>query len=137
VVLLTALAAVGCSVYCLARFYTFHYGAYDLVIFDQAVRSYAHFSPGISIIKGCTTGSGRTSLCWGNHRSPILASLAPCTGSPTARRLCWWRSRLFALAIPPLWVFTRRAFGGGPQATGRRAVRAPPGGEPAAAIAWR
>jgi hypothetical protein len=24
---------------------------------------------------------------------------------------------LFALAIPPLWVYTRRAFGGGPQAT--------------------
>ena len=25
---------------------------------------------------------------------------------------------LFALAIPPLWLFTRRAFGGGPKATG-------------------
>jgi hypothetical protein len=52
VVLLTALAAAGYSVYCLGRFYTFHYGAYDLVIFDQAVGSSAHFHPGISIIKG-------------------------------------------------------------------------------------
>ena len=118
VVLLTALAAAGYSVYCLARFYTFHYGAYDLVIFDQAVRSYAHFHPGISIIKGVHNGFGPHFSVLGDHWSPIIASLAPLywlyNGPQT---LLVAQSVLFALAIPPLWVYTRRAFGGGPQAT--------------------
>ena len=47
--LLTGLTAAAYSVFALARYYTFHTGSYDLVIFDQAVRSYAHFQPGISI----------------------------------------------------------------------------------------
>jgi uncharacterized membrane protein len=116
--ILTALAAAGYSVYCLTRYYTFHYNAYDLVIFDQAVRSYAHFSPGISIIKGVHNGFGPHFSVLGDHWSPIIASLAPLywvyNGPQT---LLVAESVLFALAIPPLWVFTRRAFGGGRQAT--------------------
>jgi len=115
---LTALAAVSYSVYCLTRYYTFHYNAYDLVIFDQAVRSYAHFQPGISIIKGVHNGFGPHFSVLGDHWSPILASLAPLYwlyNSP--QTLLVATSVLFALAIPPLWAFTRRAFGGGPQAT--------------------
>lgn len=118
VVLLTVLAAAGYSVYCLARFHTFHYGAYDLVIFDQAVRSYAHFRPGISVIKGVHNGFGPHFSVLGDHWSPILASLAPLYwiyNSP--QTLLVAQSVLFALAIPALWAFTRRAFGGGPQAT--------------------
>ena len=119
---LTALAAVGYSVYCLTRYYTFHYNAYDLVIFDQAVRSYAHFQPGISIIKGVHNGFGPHFSVLGDHWSPILASLAPLYwlyNSP--QTLLVAGSVLFALAIPPLWAFTRRAFGGGPRATQRPA----------------
>ena len=116
--LLAALAAAGYSVYCLARYYTFHYNAYDLVIFDQAVRSYAHFRPGISVIKGVHNGFGPDFSVLGDHWSPILASLAPLYWlDSNPQTLLVAQSVLFALAIPPLWMFTRRALGGGRQAT--------------------
>jgi uncharacterized membrane protein len=112
--LLTVLTAAGYSVFALARYHTFQTGSYDLVIFDQAVRSYAHFRPGISIIKGLHNGFGPRFSVLGDHWSPILAVLAPLywvfDGPQT---LLVAQAVLFALAIPPLWVFTRRAFGGG------------------------
>ena len=74
---LAALMAAGYPVYGLARYRTFHCNAYDLVIFDQAVRSYAHFRPGISIIKGLHNGFGPHFSVLGDHWSPILAVLAP------------------------------------------------------------
>ena len=114
---LTALTAVGYCVFALARFHTFHDGSYDLVIFDQAVRSYAHFQPGISIIKGLHNGFGPHFSVLGDHWSPILAALAPLywiySGPQT---LLVAQAVLFALAVPPLWLFTRRAFGGGQRA---------------------
>ena len=54
----------------------------------------------------------------GDHWSPILAVLAPLywvSNSPV--NLLIAQAVLFALAIPPVWMFTRRAFGGGPKAT--------------------
>ena len=94
-------------------FTTFRDSSYDLVIFDQAMRSYAHFQPGISIIKGVHNGFGPHFSVLGDHFSPILAALAPLywihDGPQT---LLVAQSVLFALAIPPLWIFTRRAFGG-------------------------
>src|SRR5215813_12439974 len=115
--ILTALTAAAYSAIALARYYTFHTGSYDLVIFDQAVRSYAHFQPGISIIKGVHNGFGPHFSVLGDHWSPILAALAPAywiyNGPQT---LLAAQAVLFALAIPLLWLFTRRAFGGGPRA---------------------
>jgi uncharacterized membrane protein len=115
---LTALAAAGYTVFALAQYDTFRTSADDLLIFDQAVRSYAHFHLGESPFFGLHAGYGLGFSLLGNHWSPILASLAP---------LYWvWNSPvtllvvqpvLFALAIPPIWVFTRRAFGGGQKAT--------------------
>ena len=114
---LTVLTAAAYSVFALARYYTFHTGSYDLVIFDQAVRSYAHFQPGISIIKGVHNGFGPHFSVLGDHWSPALAALAPAywihNGPQT---LLVAQAVLFALAIPPLWLFTRRAFGGGNKA---------------------
>ena len=115
--LLTGLTAAAYSLFALARYYTFHTGSYDLVIFDQAVRSYAHFQPGISIIKGVHNGFGPHFSVLGDHWSPILASLAPLYwiyNNP--QTLLVAQAVLFALAIPPLWLFTRRAFGGGQRA---------------------
>jgi uncharacterized membrane protein len=114
---LTALAAAGYTVFALERFDTFRTGSYDLVIFDQAIRSYAHFQPGISVIKGVHNGFGPHFSVLGDHWSPILALLAPLywihNGPQT---LLIAQSVLFALAIPPIWLFTRRAFGGGQRA---------------------
>ena len=115
---LTALAAGLYSVFALAQYYTFKTSSYDLVIFDEAVRSYAHFMPGISIIKGLHNGFGPHFSILGDHWSPIIASLAPLYwiyNSPVTLLVA--QAVLFALAIPPLWVFTRRAFGGGQKAT--------------------
>jgi uncharacterized membrane protein len=116
-----ALTVVMAALYCvfaLAQFYTFRTSSYDLVIFDEAVRSYSHFLPGTSIIKGLHNGFGPHFSELGDHWSPILAALAPLywifSGPQT---LLVAQAVLFALAIPPLWVFTRRAFGGGRKAT--------------------
>ena len=115
---LTVAMAVGYSVFAWFRFYTFQSSSYDLVIFDEAVRSYAHFQPGISIVKGVHNGFGPDFSVLGDHWSPIIAVLAPLYWvfhSPVTLLVA--QSALFALAIPPLWLFTRRAFGGGPKAT--------------------
>ena len=115
---LTALMAVGYSVFSLALYYTFQTSSYDLVIFDEAVRSYAHFHPGISVIKGLHNGFGPNFSVLGDHWSPILAALAPLYwiyNSPETLLVA--QAVLFALAVPPLWLFTRRAFGGGRKAT--------------------
>ena len=115
---LTALMAAVYSVFSLTLDHTFQTSSYDLVIFDQAVRSYAHFQPGISIIKGLHNGFGPHFSVLGDHWSPILASLAPLYwiyDSPETLLVA--QAVLFALAVPPLWLFTRRAFGGGEKAT--------------------
>jgi uncharacterized membrane protein len=116
-----ALTLVMAALYCvfaLAQLYTFRTSSYDLVIFDEAVRSYSHFLPGTSIIKGLHNGFGPHFSELGDHWSPILAALSPLywiySGPQT---LLVAQAVLFALAIPPLWIFTRRAFGGGRKAT--------------------
>jgi uncharacterized membrane protein len=122
---LTLLVAALYGVFSLAQLYTFRTSSYDLVIFDEAVRSYSHFLPGTSIIKGLHNGFGPHFSELGDHWSPILAALAPLywiySGPQT---LLVAQAVLFALAIPPLWVFTRRAFGGGKGGEGRRKATA-------------
>jgi uncharacterized membrane protein len=116
--LLTALAAAAYSAFALIRFHTYLSASYDLVIFDQAVRSYAHLHPGISVMKGLHNGFGPHFSVLGDHWSPILAVLAPLywvSNSPV--NLLVAQAVLFALAIPWVWLFTRRAFGGGAKAT--------------------
>ena len=114
---LTALVAVGYCGFVLAQYYTFRTATDDLVIFDQGVRSYAHFKPGTSIMIGYHLGFGPGFSLLADHFSPILAALAPFywifDGPQT---LLVAQAVLFALAIPPLWLFTRRAFGGGRKA---------------------
>jgi uncharacterized membrane protein len=115
---LTALIAAIYATYSLTLFNTFRSTAWDLVIFDQAVRSYAHFHPGISIIKGVHNGFGPQFSALGDHFSPILAALAPLYWAWNGpQTLLVAQAVLFAVAIPPLWVFTRRALGGGRKAT--------------------
>ncbi len=115
---LTTVTAAAYSAFALLRYYTFQTASYDLVIFDEAVRSYAHFRPGTSIIKGVHNGYGPDFSVLGDHFSPLLAALAPLYwihNSP--QTLLVAQAVLFALAIPPLWIFTRRAFGSGGKAT--------------------
>lgn len=92
--------------------YTLHTASYDLVIFDQAVRSYSHFQLPVSLVKGMNDGFGPGFNVLGDHWSPALAVLAPLYwihGGPLTLLLA--QAVLMALAVPPLWVFARRELG--------------------------
>lgn len=109
---LTGAAALAYLVFGLIRFRRFRDGTFDLVIFDQAVRGYAHFRAPVSIARGVADGIGAHFWVLGDHWSPILAVLAPLyrihDGPAT---LIVAQAVAFALAIPPLWVYTRRLLG--------------------------
>lgn len=115
---LTALVAAVYGVFSRTLYYTFHEGTYDLVIFDQAIRSYAHLQPGYSPAKGLHNFGIANFSVLGDHFSPIDALLAPLywiVNSPLDLLVA--QAVLFALAVPPIWVFTRRAFGDGRKGT--------------------
>jgi uncharacterized membrane protein len=108
---ISVLSAGLSSAAALLQYYTFRAGTYDLVIFDQAVRSYSHFRLPVAIVK-VHDGFGADFSVLGDHFSPILALLAPLywlySGPQT---LLIAQSVLFAAAIPPLWVVARRELG--------------------------
>ncbi|RKS75094.1 putative membrane protein [Actinomadura pelletieri DSM 43383] len=107
-----AASAVLYAVYSLMRLRAFRAGSYDLVIFDQAIRSYSRFGPPVAMVKGVHNGFGPDFSVLGDHFSPILALLAPLywihDGPET---LLLAQAVLFALAIVPIWRFTERRFG--------------------------
>jgi uncharacterized membrane protein len=109
---LTVLAAALYGTLALVRFHTFRASTYDLVIFDQGMRSYSHLQLPVAIVKGVHNGFGPDFVLLGDHFSPILALLAPLywihDGPQT---LLIAQAVLFAAAIPPLWVFARRELG--------------------------
>ncbi|MFC4906156.1 DUF2079 domain-containing protein [Actinomadura gamaensis] len=110
--LLAAAAASGYAVYALLRLHTFRTSTYDLVIFDQAVRSYSRLEAPIAPVKGVHNGFGPDFSILGDHFSPILALIAPLyrlhDGPAT---LLVAQAVLFALAIVPIWAFTLRRLG--------------------------
>jgi uncharacterized membrane protein len=114
VAVMACAAAFVYGLYGITALRTFRIGTYDLVIFDQAVRSYAHFRNGISPAKGIQDGFSANFSVLGDHWSPIIAVLAPLywiAGEPATLEVA--QGVLFALAIPPLWLFARRLSGYG------------------------
>jgi len=112
-----ALTVAAALVYCLDSlnlFRRFLASTFDLVIFDQGIRGYAHLSAPVSIARGVSDGQGAHFLLLADHWSPVLALLAPLQAihdSPATLLVA--QAVLFALAIPPLWVYTRRQLGTG------------------------
>ena len=112
-----ALTAAAALIYCLDSlilFRRFLASTFDLVIFDQGIRGYAHFHAPVSIARGVSDGLGAHFLLLADHWSPILALLAPLYwihDSPATLLVA--QGVLFALAIPPLWAYTRRQLGPG------------------------
>jgi uncharacterized membrane protein len=112
-----ALTVAAAFVYCLDSlnlFRRFLASTFDLVIFDQGIRGYAHLSAPVSIARGVSDGQGAHFLLLADHWSPILALLAPLYwihDSPVTLLIV--QGVLFALAIPPLWAYTRRQLGPG------------------------
>ncbi|MFI0451591.1 DUF2079 domain-containing protein [Actinomadura sp. 6N118] len=109
---LVAAAAVLYATYSLLRIHTFRASTYDLVIFDQAIRSYSRFEPPVAMVKGVHNGFGPDFSILGDHFSPMLAVLAPLywihDGPET---LVVAQAVLLALAIVPIWRYTERRLG--------------------------
>jgi uncharacterized membrane protein len=112
-----ALTVAAAFVYCmdsLNLFRRFLASTFDLVIFDQGIRGYAHLSAPVSIARGVSDGQGAHLELLADHWSPVLALLAPLYwihDSPVTLLIA--QGVLFALAIPPLWAYTRRRLGPG------------------------
>ncbi|WP_165964051.1 DUF2079 domain-containing protein [Actinomadura sp. KC216] len=100
------------AAYSLMRLRAFRAGSYDLVIFDQAIRSYSRFEWPVAMVKGVHNEFGPEFSILGDHFSPILVLLAPLywihDGPET---LLIAQAVLLALAIVPIWRFTERRLG--------------------------
>jgi uncharacterized membrane protein len=109
---ITLAAAAFYAVYALVRYTTYKSTTYDLVIFDQAVRSYSEFHLPVSLAKGVHNGFGPHFSVLGDHFSPVLMVLAPLywihNGPQT---LLVAQAVLLAAAIPPLWIYVQRILG--------------------------
>ena len=111
---------------CLA-FYLYHAFAdqarylttgYDLGIFDQAVRAYAHFQAPMVPLKGAGYN------IFGDHFHPIIALLAPLYWIwDNVGMLLIAQAALTAASIPVVYRFTRRRAGEPMSAARRRGVR--------------
>src|SRR5689334_10320800 len=112
-----ALTVAAALVYCLDSLNLlrrFLASTFDLVIFDQGIRGYAHLAAPVSVARGVSDGQGAHFLLLADHWSPVLALLAPLYwihDSPATLLVA--QGVLFALAIPPLWAYTRRQIGSG------------------------
>ncbi|HEX6523163.1 MAG TPA: DUF2079 domain-containing protein [Streptosporangiaceae bacterium] len=112
IAVLTATAVLLYCLQALLEYRRFLTSTFDLVIFDQGIRGYAHFHAPVSIARGVADGISPDFSLMADHWSPILAVLAPLYwihDSPATLLVA--QGVLFALAIPPLWVYTRRRLG--------------------------
>jgi uncharacterized membrane protein len=110
--LMMVAAAGGYAGFALWRFATLRSSTYDLVIFDQGIRSYSHGHLPVAIVKGVHNGFGPDFNLLGDHVSPILALLAPLYWLHSdPRTLLVAQAGLFAAAAAPLWRFTRTNLG--------------------------
>ncbi|GAA2418334.1 DUF2079 domain-containing protein [Actinomadura vinacea] len=109
---LVTLSALLYAASSLLRMRAFQASTYDLVIFDQALRSYSRFGAPVAMVKGVHNGFGPDFSVLGDHFSPILAVLAPLywlhDGPET---LLVAQAVLFALAAVPIWRYAARRFG--------------------------
>ena len=110
-----AMAAAAALCYALYSYLRFQQGSYfgwDLGIFDQTVRDYAHFHlPYVTSMQhNSATDPGK--LEWTDHFSPILVVLAPLYWvHDGAYNLLFAQAVLLAAAALPIWAFTRRRLG--------------------------
>ncbi|MER6507779.1 DUF2079 domain-containing protein [Nonomuraea sp. NPDC001636] len=96
------------------KLHTFRTGIYDLVIFDQGVRGYAHLGAPLSFVKGNWQELGSAFTLLGDHFSPMLALLAPLYWAHDGpETLIVAQAALFSAAAVPFWVYVRRALGAG------------------------
>lgn len=96
---------------------------FDLGIFDQAVRAYAHFDPPRSPIKSVHHEFPPDFTLLGDHFTPLLALLAPLYWVwDDPRSLILAQAVLFAAGVPVIRRIARHCFAGAAPAVARRAA---------------
>jgi uncharacterized membrane protein len=115
-VLTTALFAVYAAVSVL-RHRAFETTAFDLGIFYDAVRHWAHFSLPHVAVKGVHAGYGPNFDLLGDHFHPILVLLAPTFWVwPHPVTLLVDQAALLAVSAVPVWAYAHRRLGSAPAA---------------------
>ncbi|MCL1897805.1 MAG: DUF2079 domain-containing protein [Micrococcales bacterium] len=105
--LIAALAAAAYTALSLARWHRQDNPSWDLGIFEQAVKGYAHFQAPVVDLKGPDF------VQLGDHFSPILALLAPFYRLwPSATTLLVAQALLVALSVVPIGLAARRRLTG-------------------------
>ena len=106
ITILTLVCLAAYLIHSLYAQYTFRSTAFDLGIFDQAVRAYAHFQAPMVPLKGPGYN------IFGDHFHPIIATIAPLYwiwDSPNV--LLVVQAFLMAAAVPVVYRFARRRTG--------------------------
>ncbi|MFJ7910067.1 DUF2079 domain-containing protein [Kitasatospora sp. NPDC096204] len=121
--LLTALCfAVTCAIG-LQGWTSVSLGGFDLGIFDQGVRGYAHFGLPVSTLKSFHHEFPPGFSLLGDHFSPVLALLAPLYWIwDDPRSLIIGQSLLFAAGVPLVRRIAGHAFAAAEPRTARRAA---------------
>ena len=106
--LLAAVFCVAYAVVSVSRYLNFRTMSFDLGIFEQVVRAYAHLDPPVADLKGAGF------VIFGDHFSPVTALLAPLYRlAPTPLTLLVAQSALFAASVIPVTRAAGRLLGPG------------------------
>jgi uncharacterized membrane protein len=110
-----AMALAACALYATFAYLKWRAQAFwgwDLGIFDQIVRDYAHFHAPDVTTKRHLSATDPGMFAWADHFSPILVLLAPLYWiDNSAYNLLFAQAVLFAAAVIPIWIYTRRRLG--------------------------
>ncbi|GAB2738148.1 DUF2079 domain-containing protein [Kitasatospora kifunensis] len=120
--LLSLLCFAACFAIGLQQWTSVQLGGFDLGIFDQGVRGYAHFGLPLSTVKSVHHEFPPGFSILGDHFSPVLALLAPLYwiwNDP--RSLLLGQALLFATGVPLIRRITAIAFAAAAEPARRRA----------------
>ncbi|WP_231873204.1 MULTISPECIES: DUF2079 domain-containing protein [Kitasatospora] len=115
-VALTLLCFAVCLALGLQQWTSLQLGGFDLGIFDQGVRGYAHFRLPVSTLKSVHHEFPPGFSLLGDHFSPVLALLAPLYWLwDDPRMLLVGQAALYAAGVPLVRRIATRAFAGAEQ----------------------
>ncbi|GLW70392.1 hypothetical protein Kpho02_26910 [Kitasatospora phosalacinea] len=110
-VLLTLLCFAACLALGVQQWTSLQLGGFDLGIFDQGVRGYAHFGLPVSTLKSVHHEFPPGFSLLGDHFSPVLALMAPLYWVwDDPRMLLVGQAALFAAGVPLVRRIATRAF---------------------------
>ncbi|MFE6871131.1 DUF2079 domain-containing protein [Kitasatospora sp. NPDC057692] len=123
----TVAFTVLCFAVCLAigaqQWTTLQLGGFDLGIFDQGVRGYAHLGLPVSTLKSFHHEFPPGFSLLGDHFSPVIALMAPLYWLwDDPRSLLLGQALCFAAGVPLIRRITDRCFAGADSGTARRAA---------------